>query len=409
MEDEFGFVEPYFVKMTAGQREKTIEHSSQKQLSPMVKPHFSEKARKAFIFGTLVGSASFVLLFPLLAEASFFSLGGLISTASAQKTDIDTGSSYNSQNLPLPKPAVNTDPSSTPKGSLALVAGSALMPETGPSGTEADIEEHPASSQISVYTVHKGDSLQSIARMFNVSVNTIVWANDIKGGTIHEGDVLVILPITGIRHTVLKGETLASLAKTYKSNAHDIANFNDLADSAKLAVGDSVIIPDGELGGTSSTGVVVKSHKKPTMLQLARAGKQTAPLRGANGPDLGNYFMWPVDGGEVTQGLHGFDAVDIGAQKGTAIFAAAAGTVLIARQGGWNGGYGSYVVIAHENGAQTLYAHMSRVLVSSGDSVEQGDTIGKVGATGEATGAHLHFEVRGAKNPFGDLAVGGSE
>ena len=87
--------------------------------------------------------------------------------------------------------------------------------------------------------------------------------------------------------------------------------------------------------------------------------------------------------------------------KGTPIYAAANGTVIVAKDNGaWNGGYGNYVVISHPNGTETLYAHMSKVLTCAGASVCQGDTIGLVGMTGEATGNHLHFEVRGAANPF---------
>ena len=111
--------------------------------------------------------------------------------------------------------------------------------------------------------------------------------------------------------------------------------------------------------------------------------------------------MWPVAGGIITQGLHGWNAVDIGAPKGTPIYAAAAGTVIVAKSNGaWNGGYGNYVVISHPNGTETLYAHMSKVETSAGASVGQGETIGLVGMTGMATGNHLHFEVRGAANPF---------
>jgi murein DD-endopeptidase MepM/ murein hydrolase activator NlpD len=124
-------------------------------------------------------------------------------------------------------------------------------------------------------------------------------------------------------------------------------------------------------------------------------------LRGVSSLDEGNYYSWPFSSDwPITQGLHGFNAVDIGAPRGTAILAAAGGEVIVAKSGGWNGGYGSYVVIAHGNGTQTLYAHMSKVIATVGSMVGQGDTIGLVGATGEATGPHLHIEVRGAKNPF---------
>ena len=83
------------------------------------------------------------------------------------------------------------------------------------------------------------------------------------------------------------------------------------------------------------------------------------------------------------------------------------GEVIIARgNGAYNGGYGNYIVIKHSNGTQTLYAHLSKVSVSVGDEVNTGEVIGKSGNTGRSTGPHLHFEVRGATNPFTKYKVG---
>ena len=294
---------------------------------------------------------------------------------------------YNSQNLPALKPAFNADPTAARGGGdIAVVGGSALLAQSGPSGTIADIEDRPASSEISVYTVHDGDTLSGIASMFDVSVNTIVWANNIKGA-VRPGQELIILPITGLKHTVLKGETLSSLAKKYRSDVEDIAQYNGLPDNAALAAGDTVIIPNGVL-----------SAPAPITVKARKTGSGALPVAG--GPSIPGYFSWPVAGGVKTQGLHGWNGVDIGAPTGTSIYAAAGGSVIVARTGGWNGGYGNYVVVAHSNGTQTLYAHMSRVLVSPGESVGQGEVIGKVGSTGQSTGSHLHFEVRGAANPF---------
>lgn len=118
-------------------------------------------------------------------------------------------------------------------------------------------------------------------------------------------------------------------------------------------------------------------------------------------PSSTGYFSLPVPSAIRTQSIHGHNAVDLANKTGTPIFAAADGKVIVSKfDGKWNGGYGNYVVISHPNGMQTLYAHMSDVLVSVGDKVTQGQTIGKMGETGLATGPHLHFEVRGGKNPF---------
>lgn len=324
---------------------------------------------------------------PILTSASFFTFGNFLQSLTAH-TDA-ASSKQNSQTISLLAPAVNLDPrGSTGGGDIAVVGGSALLSQEGPSGTAADLEhERPESSQISVYTVHPGDSLSEIAEMFDVSVNTIMWANDLKNGTIREGQTLVILPITGVRYTVQKGDTISSLSKKYKADAEEIARYNDLSVGSALAVGSTIIIPDGEIAAPA-----------PVRISSSIA---TSPLRGASGPLVSGYYRWPVDGGVLTQGLHGYNSVDIGAPRGTGILASAAGTVLISRGGGaWNGGYGNYIVIQHDNGTQTLYAHASQIYVSAGQRVAQGAVIGTVGATGKATGNHLHFEVRGAVNPF---------
>lgn len=306
--------------------------------------------------------------------------------------------------MSLLAPAINLDPSpSVGGGGISMVDGSALISQEGPSGTAADIENLPTNQQISVYTVREGDTLSGIADMFNVSINTIIGANDIRNGIIRPGQTLIILPITGIQHTVIKGETMSSLAKKYNSDAHGIAVYNGLADGQSLTVGTVLLIPNGVL----STPAPAKSNSNTTKIKNIASGKTTEPYLGGSGPAISGYYAWPVATGVVTQALHGWNGVDIGAPKGTSIYAAAGGTVIIANgNGGWNGGYGSYVVIQHPNGTQTLYAHMSKVLTTPGTQVDQGDVIGKVGSTGESTGFHLHFEVRGAKNPFASLSVG---
>ncbi|MBI3572202.1 M23 family metallopeptidase [Candidatus Kaiserbacteria bacterium] len=269
---------------------------------------------------------------------------------------------------------------------VTLSGGSALVAYTGPAGTIADVASSTPPDRISVYEVRPGDTLSGIAGLFGVSVNTIVWANSLGSArTVHPGDTLIILPVTGIERTIAKGDTLKSLAKKYGADAIEIAEFNGIDPSAPLAIGDTLIIPGGELAAPAST----------------RASSVREPYLGGSGAELAGYFANPLPGAPVTQGIHGWNAVDLGAAKGTPIHAAAPGVVIIVRNnGGWNGGYGNYVVISDDNGTQTLYAHMTHAAVSPGEGVSAGQVIGYVGATGMATGPHLHFEVRGARNPF---------
>lgn len=267
-------------------------------------------------------------------------------------------------------------------GDIALVASA------GPEGTLADLIDTPESDQISVYVVRPGDTLSDIGRMFNVSVNTIIWANNLKGPKdIRSGQTLIILPISGIKRVVVKGDTFKSLAKTYNADATEIAQFNGLDPASPLAVGSTVIIPGGEITSTVA--------KKPVT-----GSKTKSPYVGGNLPILSGYYINPAPGGHITQGLHGHNGIDLGASRGAPIVAAAGGTVIIAKNSGWNGGYGNYVVVSHTNGTQTLYAHLTNTIVSPGQTVNQGQTIGYMGSTGRSTGTHLHFEVRGATNPF---------
>ncbi len=268
-------------------------------------------------------------------------------------------------------------------GDTTVVDGSALLPDSGPLGTMSDIKDLPPVDQVSVYVVRSGDTLSEVARMFQVSVNTIIWANDLPRATaIREGQVLVILPISGIQHTIVKGETLKSIAKKYQGEAKEIAQYNDLEIDSSLAVGEILIVPNGE------------ETPPPTT-----TGRPSRPIRGS-GPSYAGYYIRPTKGGVRTQGIHGYNGVDLANSTGAPIYASAGGTVIVSKENGWNGGYAKYIVIQHSNNTQTLYAHNNDNIVARGQKVVQGQVIGYVGSTGNSTGPHVHFEIRGAKNPF---------
>lgn len=324
-----------------------------------------------------------LILSPHAAESAWpFSRGEAAAALSS-------GSAAHSAGTSLLKAAVNVDPNPSKVTALIPVTGgAALIADSGPDGTIADAESSENhAGRISLYVVRTGDTLSEIAQMFEVTPNTVLWANNLKSAKdIQPGDTLIILPVSGVEHVVKKGDTLASLAKKYSADAEEIASYNGLDAKGSLTVGAKVIVPGGE----------VPVAKKTT---IANAGT-TAPYRGGSGPALSGFFIHPVPGAILTQGVHGYNSVDLGAKTGATIRAAASGTIIISRASGWNSGYGSYVVIDHGNGTQTLYAHMSRNVATAGAAVTQGDVIGYVGTTGLSTGPHLHFEVRGAKNPF---------
>jgi murein DD-endopeptidase MepM/ murein hydrolase activator NlpD len=301
---------------------------------------------------------------------------------------------------PLLQAATNVDPNPNKGlGDNLQTSDNAVLAYTGPSGTIADVASSTPSDRISVYVVRPGDTLSEIANMFDVSVNTVIWANNLKGiNDVHVGDTLIILPISGVKRTIVKGDTLKSIANKFGADATEIAQFNGLDPALALEVGSTIIIPGAELAPTTSVAPRKSSSSH-------KVGKE--PYLGGSGADQPGYYSNPLPGAIVTQGIHGWNAVDLSAARNTPIHAAADGTVIIARNnGGWNGGYGNYVVITHDNGSQTLYGHMKNTIVSPGQSVSAGQIIGYEGSTGESTGPHLHFEVRGAANPFRNCEVG---
>jgi len=350
----------------------------------------------------LIPVLSGLFVMPLSANAGFFSslLGGepVLADTTVEVTF------NNSQNMAL----LQTDgyflslkgkkdtggAANEPESDISnIVSDNALKPTVGPLRVMGGADFTEISSEdISVYVVRKGDSLSQIADMFDVSVNTILWANDMKkSDKLKEGDLLFILPVSGVKHIVKKGQTLGSIAKLYKVDTLTITSFNGLSPDAKLAIGDELIIPDAQMPNDD-----VPKKSAPSSPQIPT---YTGALK-----NLSNYFINPVpELKRRSQNLHGPGnrGIDLAAPTGTRILASAEGKVILARTG-YNGGYGNMVIIQHPNGTKTLYGHMSKIYTKNGAQVAQGEVIGTVGSTGRSTGPHLHFEVFNAKNPGSD-------
>lgn len=244
------------------------------------------------------------------------------------------------------------------------------------------ISEKPR-AEIIEYEVKAGDTISSIAERYGVSVETIVWENNLASVTtkIREGQILRILPTTGIAHRVSRGETVYSIAKKYDVSAQAIVDwpYNTFAndETFALAVGQTLMIPDG----------VKPEEKPPTPRYYAQVVPQPGVVTGTG------QFLWPA-GGKITQGYTAWHrGIDIANKGLPGIAAADSGTVVLT---GWPApwAYGNRILIDHGNGYQTLYAHLNAIYVSPGQKVERGQVIGQMGSTGRSTGPHLHFEIR---------------
>jgi len=228
-------------------------------------------------------------------------------------------------------------------------------------------------------SVEEGDTSSSVAEKFGISVNTVLWVNELSSSSsLKTGQELVILPVSGTLHLVRPYDTLSEIALWYKGDVDEIADYNGLDSAEDVFAGDFLIVPGGVMPRTLPSGRLT--------------------------PIANSHFIYPIPAPhKVTQGLHAFNAIDFSnGVCGDPVYAAAGGTV---QRAGYHSTGGNYVRVLHPNGVVTYYGHLSRSTVTPGEKVFQGEIIGYVGHSGYTipsgpAGCHVHFEVRGAKNPF---------
>lgn len=230
------------------------------------------------------------------------------------------------------------------------------------------------------YTVERGDTLSTIAEKFEISTETIRWENDLTSDNIAVGDVLRILPVTGIAYKVIKGDSVYTIAKKLDSDPQKIVDFpfNDFAnpETFSLVEGQILIVPDG-----------VKPAEQSTFKRQVYIAQGPISVSGSG-------LTWPVHGALSQFASWYHMAIDIVTPHGAPIVAAQNGVVTSVSVGTWDYGYGTNVWVANGD-TQTHYAHFSSVNVSVGQEVAAGSTVlGWIGMTGRTTGPHLHFELR---------------
>lgn len=299
-----------------------------------------------------------------------------VTQSQNQLADINSLTALSGQNLGRGgEESNNLDPSTIQENSVVA---------NNPVATDY-IETGFTSNQIVEYTVQSGDLLSFIASDYGVSVDSIIWANNlVNANSIRPDQVLKIPPVSGIIHKVKSGDTVASIAKKYGATTDKILTFNNIEEGKSLEINKVLIVPDGQM----KSSIVTRPGTQPAI------GNRFSYL-----PDLGDYFMIPTQG-RLSQGLHGRNGADKANSCGTPIYAAAEGNATTVDDTGYNGGFGKFIKLAHSNGTETLYSHASKLLIMTGQTIAKGQLIALMGSTGRSTGCHLHFEVHGARNPL---------
>jgi murein DD-endopeptidase MepM/ murein hydrolase activator NlpD len=317
---------------------------------------------------------------PPTGDVSFSQMGAVDAVISDDTVDLAAGSGVAGAQ------DASAEAQSTAAGDAAIegpfLDDGTLLKPVAVDTTVADGRE-----LMETYKVKSGDTLTGIASRYGVSMMTLWWANNLKSkDDLHLGQVLTIPPVSGLVLTVTASDTLASVAARYKVDEQEILKANKL-DDPNLVVGQVLAIP-------GAIGKAIPVPKPQPVTQTASAGGQSGGSSRAPATYSGGAFLWPVSGGGnyISQYFHyGHYGLDIAADYGSPVRAAASGTVIFA---GWKGNGGGYQVwVAHGSGLYTTYNHMSAISVGSGQSVSEGQQVGRVGQSGHATGPHLHFEV----------------
>ncbi|MDP1715651.1 MAG: M23 family metallopeptidase [Anaerolineales bacterium] len=245
------------------------------------------------------------------------------------------------------------------------------------------------SNKIVQYTVKRGDSPSSIARQFDIQPETILWGNqklNASVGILQIGDVLNILPVDGVLHTVNEGDALETLESLHGTPIQEILEYPgnnfDLTQPPTLMAGQQIIVPKG------TSPILWSEAQAPGAAQTGSRGRYSGNI-----PNLGTgSFIWPVNAYALTQEYwSGHPGLDLATDFRLPIFASDSGTVVFS---GWdNTGYGNMVIIDHGNGYQTYYSHNEANLVGTGQTVVKGQQIAESGNTGNSTGNHIDFRI----------------
>lgn len=252
-----------------------------------------------------------------------------------------------------------------------------------------------------IHTVSAADTVWNIAKRYRLSMQDIIYVNDLQPPyRLELGQRLKLPPPT--TYKVRAGDSLYNISRTFNVSVTRLARQNNLQPPYILHEGDSLRMPSvaAQQARRQEMAGVAQPSSKPTPLHRASLAQKPS-VRQAVTKDTparaGGKFGWPVQGRVISSygakkgGLHN-DGINIQAPKGTAVQAAENGVVVYA--GSELEGYGNLVLVRHADRWMTAYAHMDRVLIKKGDVLKKGQSLGTVGSTGNVDSPQLHFEVR---------------
>lgn len=261
----------------------------------------------------------------------------------------------------------------------------------------------PASGMV---TVADGDSIFSLATRFQITPQSIINDNQlVPPFTLRPGEQLKLSPAR--YHSVVITDDLYSLSQRYAVSQEQLASLNNLQEPYELVVGQQLLLPEQpDFSVLDVAGIEIEVVPVTIVSPAPQAAKPAAPKappKSFVAPALGNAgFTWPVKGeilaefGPMERGVHN-DGVNIRASEGTIVTTSAPGTVAFVGTGLKS--FGNLVLVKHEGGYITAYAHLNDIQVSEGDVLGIGATIGQVGMTGRVDSPQLHFEIRKSRTP----------
>ena len=258
-----------------------------------------------------------------------------------------------------------TGTGATPAGNGAVTAAAAAAPTPEPAAQIV-----PPILQVQPYRVVSGDTLSGLAARFGVTLDTIISFNEIKRARdLRVGREMIIPGASGVRYAVRRGDNLSRIAINHGVELSTLLDVNDI-ERDLITPGQILVIPGGRLSENALNRVIGHLFVWPARGRLtSRYGYRNDPLTGI-------------------RKLH--NGIDVANAQGTAIMAAMGGKVATV---GYNGNYGRYLIVRHQDGFQTLYAHLHNIVVERGQSIRQGQRLGGMGNTGYSTANHLHFSI----------------